>query len=213
MKLFTLKDSAYICDSDFDYTIHRAQVLDVVNNEYEIFNFGLIESSGKRISMKHGAIITSIPSEVVELDRDYIMLKYKKDDIFCKGTKTVMDSSFVEIYFNLLLTGRLINKIPYLDHREIRENVLNKNKRINVPMIHFDIFMASLIKDKSDPRIDHRCKPDGEYITMNTRELVSISAGTMGSATFEDPAAMTLINVTRKEKEENTSILEEYMLL
>ncbi len=211
--MFTLKEDKWYCDQDLQWYVNPSQILDNTMNELVVFGFGRVESGGKVLTYNHGAVITTMPSSIEIVDSNYTKLIYKKGDVFCKGTKTVKDSTYVEIYFSLCMNGKLVTNIPYEQHRVIRDNVLSKNKDLAVPLLFLDIHHAYIMKDKTNPLKEHRLNLDGEYVVMNPRESVVTTAGTFGASTFEDPIAMTMVNVTRKEKEEAVSVLEKYMLL
>lgn len=214
MAFFKKVDDIYICEADTKFYINEAQILDNTVKEYVVLGYGRMEQGSNVKTYVHGCAITTIPDHIEDTeDGTMKILVYKKGDTFCKGTFTVRDSTYVQLYGNITLQGKLLTNIPYEAHRVIRDNIMKRNHNIKVPMIFFDISTAFFLRSKKDPMKEYRTVSQGEYITMNTREMVSQSAGTFGAATFEDPATMTFINVTRKDKEEGESALEKYMLM
>lgn len=211
--MFTLKDDCYICDKPIKWYINESQIMDNTVNEYTVFGFGVIECGSETKTYTHGAVITTIPKAIEDAPNGLKALIYDKGDVFCKGTTTIKDSTYVELYYTICLQGKLPTNIPYMHQRIIRDNVLANNVRINVPALYLDINHAYMFKSKNNTLKEYRLDMEGEYVVMNPRESVSSSTGTFGSSTFEDPVNMTLINVTRKKSEEAQSVLEDYMLM
>lgn len=208
-----LKEGNWIATKEFILYLKPAQILDNTMDEYVVFGFGRIECGSEVKTYVHGAVITTIPSEIIPLEDEYVKFIYKPGSVFCKGTRTVKDSTYVEMYYNISLNGKLPTNIPALKHIKIRDNVHAKNKHLDIPRIYLDVYMSYILKDKANPLKEHRLNPNGEYIVMNPRESVATSGGTFGAATYEDPRAMMMINITRKESEEAESALEKYALM
>lgn len=212
--LFTLRENNYICNVPLKLTIHADQVIDEEVDSIVILGYGRIETeSGLVKSYTQGAAITTYPTDKHLNDDGTMDLVYNKDSIFCHGTTTVKESVFLEKYYSLCMSGKLLTCIPYKDHIVIRDNIIKHNGKINTAVINMDINHAYIMRDAKNPLNEYRLSKKGEYVCMNPRELVASTGGTYGSTTFEDKTLLDFINVTRKKSEEADSPLEKYMLL
>ena len=209
MDLLTCTDTNVICNVDLDLIIHSAQVLNIVEKDVSYVCYGVIKANGGEHIITLGNHLISSPSEIKD-DGDYTILKFKKGEPFCKHNYAYKDTQYAEKYFTIQSYGKMNNKIPYQYQNMITINVIFNNQDLPFHPRLSEVYNSFFYRDKSNPKLLKRFKPEGEYLTMTVREMVS-QTSTAASTSFQDPSLMNLINVNRPKKDEIPSKIAEYM--
>lgn len=209
MDLLTCTDTNVICNVDLDLVIHSAQVLNIVEKDISYVCYGVIKAEGAEHVITLGNHLISSPSEIKE-EGDYTILRFKKGEPFCRHNYAYKDTQYAEKYFTIQSYGKMNNKIPYQYQNMITINVIFNNQDLPFHPRLAEVYNSFFYRDKSNPKLLKRFKPEGEYLTMTVREMVS-QTSTAASTSFQDPALMNLINVNRPKKDEIPSKIAEYM--
>ena len=202
-----------IADEDFTFSIREAQILEKTIEHVQFLAYGVVTSESGEYTLFLGSPIVSFPSTIENVgETDYLVLTYKKGDVFSKLPVTLKDSLYIEEFFKILSTGKLPEDIPIEHWYLIPRYIINNNQPLDIADKQLDIMFSAVFRSKKDPTKLFRMSSDKDYISMSSRELVS-QTSTFASATFEDPIAMMMININKQESEEAFSPLEKYARL
>lgn len=141
------------------------------------------------------------------IEDKYLVLRYRKGDVFMTSRTIVKDIENVEIMWNLLTDGKIPTTIPYDDILDLY--LLNSSMndvRLNVPATLISAMIAESYRLKSDNSIQLRKvlgkdptnkKLQLDYSQLNTRQICAQNSS-LAAMTFEDPTNMLLNSIVRK---------------
>lgn len=213
MKIFDNNEGNKTAAISFEFYIPKNFILDINDKDYTIYSIGRIHVGDKAMTLALGNIITTTPTSVVEIDDLYMKFIYNKGDVFVNNTRVLKDSVYIEGFFGMVCAGQLPEIIPYEDWFTVIHRLVENNQHLEVNPKMFELHISNMFRGMKDTSKVYRLSDMKDpYISMNNREAVSQSS-TFASNTFEDPISMLLINVTRKEVDEDFSPLEKYARL
>lgn len=213
MKLIDDNPNNKTAATTFDLIVSKNFILDKDDKSYTIYAIGRIKVGNKMGTLSLGNIITTTPSSITE-DDVYITLHYNKGDVVVNNTKVLKDSVYVEGFFGITCAGQLPENIPYKHWFPVLHREVENNQHLDVNPRLYELHISNMFRNKKDTSKIFRLTDidKGDYTAMNNREAVSQSS-TFASNTFEDPVSMLLINITRKDVEEDFTPLEKYARL
>lgn len=209
MDLFNYTEDSMTCNVDLDLIIHSAQILATVEKDISYICYGVIKVGSEKYAITLGMHLISSPSEIIE-NGDYTTLRFKKGEPFSKHNYAYKDTQYAEKYFTIQSFGKMNHMIPYEYQNMITINVIFNNQELPFHPRLSEVYNSFFYRDKGNPKLLKRFKPEGEYLTMTVREMVS-QTSTAASTSFQDPSMMNLINVNRPKKDEIPSKIAEYM--
>ena len=210
--MFKIADGKITADEAFTLTIHSRQILEQNLKEYTIMAYGVVKCKYDEYTLTLGSTLVTIPSSVVE-DGNFTILKYDAGAVFSKSNAMLMDTSYNEEFFSMFTQGYFNTQIAYEDTDTVITGIVDNNQHLDAPAILYELMASTAFRsDKNPSKYYRQTDMKGDYIAMSSRELVSQS-NTTSAAVFEDPLTMTMINITRDDKDNRDSTLEKYMKL
>lgn len=191
-----------------------------------IFNVGIFEN-GKFSKLSTFNIPTFIELKVYDSEERIVSLagdeevpckvcKYYKGNIICNST-LIEDSSNVELFLNMIISGSLPKTIPYNKALDIWRKNLELNKvSFGVSSTVLELLLSVMYrnKDKPEEKFSKKIGKDSsvseyDYQMVNIRQVCQY-ASTFTAVTFEDIDSMltTSLNRTREKKKETESPIE-----
>lgn len=198
-------------------------------NVIGVFNIGIFEN-GKFKEIKVFNVPTFIDLQVYDYEmRDVDMgikngelvsckvLKYYKGQEICKSS-IIEDSSNVELFLNMIISGALPRTIPYDKVLDVwRKNLSLNHVSFGVPSTVLELVLAVMYRnpEKYEEKFSkylatHPNASMYDYVMVNIRQVSQYNS-TFTAVTFEDMDSMitTSLNRSRENKDETISPVEQ----
>ena len=92
----------------------------------------IVSANGMDAVVALGTEIITRPTEIEELEDDYFKFIYKKDSKFMETTNTAKSVHSLYKMLDLILTGRVSNRVPYTMYLDTLKNSMMLNAKIAV---------------------------------------------------------------------------------
>ncbi len=204
---------AYIPSSYFDgkYAAQDGEFIEMLG----IFNFKTFTSDtdtkGSPLqTFAIPALIRTKPSSVHKKElsvdgeiEEYNILEYYRDDIMLNSTAIIKSIDNVELFFDMLISGKIPKTIPYSDLSKIILKAVDINgTNLGVPAKIFELMISEICRDSADTSKSFRYTAgsgsfnERGYTPVNLRSVARLSS-TFSAITFEDFDAMSISSIKR----------------
>lgn len=209
------KDIFYTGEDNAIYTKHplnwRLPVAAVhpYQNVYKCVAHGtIIEVEGNRYPLLLGTMITTSPDSVTE-DGDYLIFHYDENDRFIDSKFSIKSIHNVYKLMYLILSGRVSDEVPYVTYMKLIKNCMETNVKLDISYDIMCMVLGTVFRNKKNPRIPAREKPDEPYTIVPLNELpVLFNLFNSLSAEFSTRSAIISLNMPASQQEDKPSILE-----
>lgn len=215
MKIFYKKDAeeGWFVNDDIEWII-PVSAIEYFGVFYKVMAHGsLIQNSkGESGVMTLGTEILTRPTDIKELEDGYFSFIYKRDSKFMETTNTAKSVQNLYSMLDLILTGRVSNRVPYTLYLDTLKNSMKANMKIAVAPSILSVILGAVFRNSQNPKIPARCIPEANYTPVSLSDLPALNNSfnaAMGE--YFTRGMVIATGNSRDEQEANMNPLEKAM--
>lgn len=189
----------------------------VFNSENDSFESGKIYN----INIPSTVVLTFTDSYYIKRklknnidEKDYLVLTYKKNDMFIENLNVIKDGDNVDKFVKMLFGGKVPEDVPYSKVLELFKEISSLNGMSFGSSVISEFVLSELYRSKSDISKPLRLTPGGnygenDYKAVNIKTIPSLNS-TFTAISFEDinQSIISSIKKTRENEDEIESPIE-----
>lgn len=215
MKIFYKndKEEGWFVNDDIEWII-PISAIEYFGVFYKVMAHGSLiqKSNGESGVMTLGTEILTRPTDIKELEDGYFSFIYKKDSKFMETNNTAKSVQNLYTMLELILSGRVSNKVPYTLYLDTLKNSMDANMKIAVSPAMLSTILGTVFRNAKNPKIPARCLPDENYTPVSLSDLPALNNtfnASMGE--YFTRGMVIATGNSREEQEANMSPLEKTM--